>query len=438
MEPVASENMSGMLMAPAEDAVVGKVSRRLLPFLFSLFVVAYLDRVNVGFAALQMKSTLAFSDSIYGFGAGVFFVGYLLFQVPSNLALVRFGARRWLAAIMIAWGIISSGMMLVHTPMSFYVFRFLLGATEAGFFPGVIFYMTHWFPATARARSVSKFLMAMPVAGIFGGPLSGALLSLHGARGLAGWQWLFLLEGAPAIILGAIVPYYLTEKPGDAAWLDPGERACLLGAIEREADHRESARGSFFGEIFFRPETWLLCGAYFTLTWASYGIGLWLPEVVKNFSRSSDWIIGLISVIPYLTAAAVMGLVAASSDRTRTPYRHFAGATFAGAAGFFLATQSSHAALSTVCLSVSVAGIYSAFGPFWAMPGKLVSGPVAAAGIAFINSIGNLGGMFGPYVAGIAKQRTGTFTAGAIILGGVLCLSGFFAITLKSMDRRGQ
>lgn len=426
---------------PAElRAVVRKVSLRLLPFLFTLYVVAYLDRVNVGFAALQMKSALRFSDSVYGFGAGIFFAGYLLFQVPSNLALVKIGARKWLAALMICWGIISSGMMFVHTPFSFYTFRFLLGAAESGFYPGIILYLTFWFPLSARARSVSWLMMASPVAGLIGGPLSGILLSMSGVHHLAGWQWLFLMEGIPAIILGASVRFILTEKPSDAEWLEPSERETLLEAIKREGKRATvddlSARRSILMDVIARRDTWLLCGAYFALTWTSYGIGLWLPQVMKNFSGYSDKMVGVLAIAPYLFAVAVMVFVGAISDRTRQPHRTYAGCAFAGAAGFFLSVAPHHVLFSTIFLSISVAGVYSAFGPFWAMPGEFLSGASAAAGIAFINSLGNLGGLFGPYVTGMARQRTGSFAVGTIILGGVLFVSGVFALAVKASQSR--
>jgi MFS transporter, ACS family, tartrate transporter len=424
-----------------EASVVRKVSLRLLPFLFTLYVVAYLDRVNVGFAALQMKSALRFSDSVYGFGAGIFFAGYLLFQVPSNLALVKIGARKWLAALMICWGIISSGMMFVHTPLSFYTFRFLLGAAESGFYPGIILYLTYWFPLSARARSVSWLMMASPVAGLIGGPLSGILLSMTGVGHLAGWQWLFLMEGIPAIILGASVRFILAEKPRDATWLDPGERETLLAAIEREGKRVEQVsnsdvRRSILLDVIARRETWLLCAAYFALTWTSYGIGLWLPQVMKNFSGYSDKMVGVLAIAPYLFAVTVMVFVGAISDRTRQPHRTYAGCAFAGAAGFFLSVAPHHVLFSTIFLSISVAGVYSAFGPFWAMPGEFLSGASAAAGIAFINSLGNLGGLFGPYVTGMARQRTGSFAVGTMILGGVLFLSGVFALAVKGSQSK--
>jgi MFS family permease len=417
----------------AESAALRKASRRLLPFLFCLYVSAYLDRVNVGFAALQMKPALRFSDSVYGIGSGMFFVGYLFFQVPSNLALVRIGARRWLAALMIIWGMISAGTLLVHSPGSFYAFRFLLGAAEAGFFPGVILYLTYWFPASARARSVAFFMMAGPVSGIIGGPISGALLSLHDFAGLAGWQWLFLLEGLPAIALGVFVRFYLAEKPQDAAWLEQEERAGLLDALAREGKKSETGGSSFLASVIAKPETWLLCGAYFTLTFASYGVNLWLPQVVKSFSGYTDWFVGILSVVPYVAAVAVMGFVAARSDKKQQPHWHYAGVCFAGAAALALSSHPHRVFLSTALLCVTVASIYSAFGPFWAMPRAMLSGVAAPAGIAFINSIGNMGGAFGPSVVGMVKQHTGGFGAGTAVIAATLFLGGVMALLAKSL-----
>ncbi len=420
---------------PPESLVLRKVSRRILPFLFTLYMIAYLDRVNVGFAALQMKTALRLSDSVYGFGAGIFFAGYLIFQVPSNLVLVRVGARRWLSVLMIAWGFTSSGMMLVHSPVTFYSCRFLLGAAEAGFFPGIILYLTYWFPLSARAGSISGFMTAMPLSGVIGGPISGALLSLNGQGGIAGWQWLFLVEGAPAIILGVVVWFVLSDSPQHAAWLDSKERECLDAALKRESVPTSSGHRSFLTHIILRPETWLLSAAYFTLLWASLGVGLWLPEMVKSFSGYSDLMVGIISTIPFLASFALMSFVGASADKTRKPHLFFAACTFAGATGFLLTVPSHNVLLSTLFLSLAVAGAHSAFGPFWAMPGGFLSGPSAAAGIAFINSIGNCGGFFGPYVGGLVKQRTGSFAAGTALLALVLFLSGALALLLKSYQK---
>jgi len=420
-----------------ESIVLSKISRRILPFLFTLYIIAYLDRVNVSFAALQMKSALGLTDSVYGLGAGIFFAGYLIFQVPSNLVLERVGARRWVSLLMIAWGIVSSGMMLVHSPGTFYACRFLLGAAEAGFFPGLILYLTYWFPRSARAGSISGFMAAMPLSGVIGAPISGALLSLHGRGGMQGWQWLFLVEGAPAIILGVVVWFLLTDSPKHAAWLNHEERDCLAAAIQRESVPTSSQRGSFLAHIILRSETWLLCGAYFTLLWASLGVGLWLPEMVKSFSGYSDWMVGVISTIPFLSAFIAMMIVGTRSDRAGRPHLYFAGSAFAGAAGLLLTIPSHSVLLSTVFLSIAVAGIYSAFGPFWAMPGGFLSGSMAAAGIAFINSLGNCGGFFGPFVGGLVKQRTSSFFAGTFILASMLCISAILALALRARQNGG-
>jgi ACS family tartrate transporter-like MFS transporter len=419
------------MTSPAQSALLRKISLRLLPFLFLLYIVNYLDRVNVSFAALQMKSALNFSDSVFGFGAGIFFVGYLLFQIPSNLLLQRIGARRWLAVLIILWGAISSCTMFVRTPFSFYTFRFLLGLAEGGFFPGVIFYLTYWFPRSVRARTVSRFMIAMPLSGVIGSPLSGAILGLHGAHGLAGWQWLLLLEGAPAIVLGFILPFVLTDRPEHAAWLTNNDRATLSSLLEGEGNRPAIAQHLSISQIILRPETWLLCGAYFALIYGSLGTGIWLPLVIKGFSGLGNLQVGILTAVPYLVAAIAMWFVAHSSDKTRKPHAHFAGSVFAGAAGLALSTQTHQVVLSIAFLSVALAGIYSAFGPFWAMPSKYLSGPAAATAIAFINSLGNLGGFFGPYISGAAKQFTKSFTAGTLILAFILLIGGFLALKAR-------
>ncbi|MFZ0819142.1 MAG: MFS transporter [Candidatus Acidiferrales bacterium] len=415
------------MSSPAQSAVIRKISYRLLPFLFLLYIVNYLDRVNVSFAALQMKSALQFSDSVFGFGAGIFFVGYLLFQIPSNLLLKRIGARRWLAVLIILWGAISSCTMFVRTPFSFYTFRFLLGLAEGGFFPGVIFYLTFWFPRSVRARTVSRFMIAMPLSGVIGSPLSGAILVLHGAHGLAGWQWLFLLEGAPAVLLGFILPFVLTDRPEHAAWLSNEDRATLSTLLEGEGNRSALANQVSFTQIIFRPETWLLCGAYFTLIYGSLGTGIWLPLVIKDFSGLNNLQVAILTAVPYLVAAISMWFVARLSDKSRKPHATFACSVFAAAVALALSTQTHQVVLSIALLSIALAGIYSAFGPFWAMPGDFFSGQAAAAGIAFINSLGNLGGFFGPYISGAAKQHTSSFTAGTLILAAVLLSGGLLA-----------
>lgn len=419
--------------SPAQSAVIRKISIRLLPLLFLLYIVNYLDRVNVSFAGLQMKPALNFSDSVFGFGAGIFFVGYFVFQVPSNLLLQRIGARRWLAVLLILWGVISSCTMFVRTPAGFYFFRFLLGLAEGGFFPGIILYLTYWFPPSVRARTVSRFMIGMPLAGFFGAPLSGAILSLNGAHGLAGWQWLFLLEGAPAIVLGFILPFVLADRPEHAAWLSNDDRSALSALLEGEGNRSVQPAQISILPIILRAETWLLCGAYFALICGSLGTGIWLPLVIKNFSGLGNFQVSVLTAIPYLVAAIVMFFVGVLSDKTRRPHASFATSLLAAAAALALSTQTHQVFPSIALLSMAFAGIYSAFGPFWAMPGRSLSGPAAAAAIAFINSVGNLGGFFGPYVSGLAKQSTGTYTAGTLIIAGILFAGGLLAIRARRM-----
>src|SRR5437016_5556989 len=297
-----------------EDVVVRTLTWRLVTFLFLLYIVAYLDRINLGFAALQMQQQLGFTDAVYGFGAGVFFAGYFLFQVPSNLVLERVGARRWIAVLMILWGIISASMASVTSVRSFYALRFLLGAAEAGFFPGVILYLKNWFPARARARTVARFMTAAPLSGVVGGPLSGALLGLHLTPGLAGWQWMFLMEGVPAVMLGGVVLVYLVDRPEDAHWLPHEERDWLVETLRRERAEITGGAGVFAGLRSGR--IWMLALVYFGLNTVSYGVSLWLPTLIRSLSGVSNFAVGMLSAIPYVAAAVAMVAVGLHSDRS--------------------------------------------------------------------------------------------------------------------------
>ena len=415
-----------------ETAVLSRLTWRLLPFLFLLYIVAYLDRINVGFAALQMQEQLKFSDRMYGLGAGMFFAGYFLFQVPSNLALHRVGARRWIAMLMIIWGVISSSMATVETPRGFYVLRFLLGSAEAGFFPGMILYLKSWFPENARARAVALFMTAGPLSGVLGGPLSGALLGLHHRGGLAGWQWLFLLEGLPAIVLGAVVYFQLADRPSNAAWLREEQRAWLIRTLENEkiasfSDGSSDTLTIFFTEVVLNTRIWLLAFIYFGLNTCSYGISLWLPTLIHSWSAAGSFFIGMVSAIPYLAAAVAMVLVGQHSDRTGERRWHVALMAFAGAAALFVAAYAGSLAVSVAAISVAMLSVYSMVGPFWAMPTKFLQGTAAATGIALINSIGNMGGFFGPAVIGSVRTSTGSFRGGFLIAGATLALCGCVA-----------
>ena len=289
--------------------MVRTLTWRLVPFLFLLYIVAYLDRINLGFAALQMQKQLAFTDAVYGFGAGVFFAGYFLFQVPSNLVLERVGARRWIAVLMVTWGIISASMSLVGGTRSFYGLRFLLGAAEAGFFPGVILYLKNWFPAQARARTVARFMTAAPLSGVVGGPLSGALLGLHQKSGLAGWQWMFLLEGLPAIALGAVVWVTLVDRPELASWLSSEQRVWLQRTLQREREGAAATSRPGALAAFRIGRVWILALVYFGLNTVSYGMSMWLPNLIKSLSGLSNFAIGVLSAIPYVAAALAMVVV---------------------------------------------------------------------------------------------------------------------------------
>src|SRR5712671_7996931 len=394
-----------------EEAVVRRLTWRLVPFLFLLYIVAYLDRINVGFAALQMQQQLAFTDAVYGLGAGMFFAGYFCFQVPSNLVLQRVGARRWVALLMMVWGVISSAMVLVSGPRSFYVLRFLLGAAEAGFFPGVIFYLKSWFPARARARTVARFMTAAPLSGAVGGPISGALLGLHLSGGLAGWQWMFLMEGIPAVLLGGVALVYLVDRPEEAAWLSGDERDWLLGTLQREREEMVLESRTF--SALAMPRIWMLALVYFGLNTVSYGVSLWLPKLIKSLSGVSNLTVGLLSAIPYVAAALAMVAVGLHSDRSGERRWHTALPAFAGAIALTGAAYSTSVGPSIVLISVAVLGVFSMMGPFWAMPTSFLSGAAAAAGIAIINSIGNLGGFFGPLVIGMVRASTGQFKGGS-------------------------
>jgi MFS transporter, ACS family, tartrate transporter len=407
--------------------VVSKLTRRLLPFLFLLYIVNYLDRINVGFAALQMRAQLGFSDKVYGMGAGIFFAGYFFFQVPSNLGLARVGARKWIAAIMVLWGTISAAMIFVATPRSFYLLRFLLGASEAGFFPGMILYLKGWFPPPARAKAMALFMTAAPLAGVVGGPISGALLGLHAAN-LSGWQWLFLMEGLPAVLLGVVVLLCLTDSPEIAAWLSSDERTWLTGELRRERLAHPAAASDKIFAAFTQRKVWLLVLVYLGETTSFYGISLWLPSMIKNASGDSNLVVGLLSVIPYLMTAVAMVLVGMHSDHTGERKWHLAGCAFAGSIGLAGAAYATSTVASMAMLSLTMMAGFSMMGPFWATSTEVLSEISAVAGIALINSFGNLGGFLGPYTIGLVRTWTGSFRGGLLAVAVLLGLAGGLAL----------
>ena len=416
------------------EGTLSKVSWRLIPLLFLCYIIAYIDRINVGFAGLQLQKTFGVDAStyyrIYGYGSGLFFIGYFLFEVPSNLILHRIGARVWIARIMIVWGIISSCMMFIKSPAGFYWMRFLLGAAEAGFFPGVILYLTYWYPAGDRARTVALFSTAATLSGFVNSPISGKLLQLDGLKGLAGWQWLFLIEGIPAVLVGILVLYMLPDGPRKARWLSEQEKNTLLGALQRE---EQSSSGGKHGlrDAFTSGRVWLLCVIYFLLNVGGYGCEMWLPQIIRSFSNLSEFRIGLLNGIPYIVATVLMVLNGRHSDRTGERRWHVAVSALAGAVGFISSAYTPNVALSLAALALAFAGVKSMVGPFWALGTASLSGAAAAAGIAWINSVGNLGGFVGPTVVGFIKQKTGSYAGAVSVLGFALIILACLAITLR-------
>lgn len=415
---------------------LAKVRRRLIPFLFLLYIVAYLDRINVSFAALQMNEALGFSSAVYGLGAGIFFISYVLFEVPSNLILHRVGVRPWIARIMITWGIASSAMMFVQGTTSFYALRFVLGAAEAGFFPGIILYLTRWFPARERARAIALFMTATALAGVFGGPISGLLLAMDGVGGLGGWQWLFLLEGIPAILLGAAVLAWLPEGPADAKWLEPHERAAIIARLEDEERSAGASAHGAFGPALRSGRLWALAFLYFSIIITFYGVSFWLPQILQQLSGLNDLSVAFLSALPYVVAAIGMVFVARLSDRTGKRAQYIAVCALVGAVGFGASASVTSPVASLLALSLTALGVWGTLGPFWAMPPAFLRGTAAAGGIAVINSVGNIGGFAGPYAVGYVRDATGSFSAGLWLMAGCLVVGAVIALALsRSMQR---
>ena len=400
---------------------------RLMPFLFLLYIVAYLDRINVSFAVLQMRGQLGLSDRVYGRAAGMFFAGYFFFQLPSNLVLEKFGVRRWISGLMITWGVISCLMIFIRGPVSFYAMRFLLGSAEAGFFPGMILYMKRWFPANTRARAVAWFMTANPLAGIVGSPISGALLGLSG-KGLSGWQWMFLMEGIPAIFLGVAVFWALSDSPREASWLKGEERAWLLERLALEQQAESSLRKENLWAVLVSPRIWMLSVVYFGVSTTMYGVTLWLPSVIRSLSGLSYFLTGIVSALPFVVTAVAMVLVGMSSDRTGERRWHTAVPAFVGALALVAAGYGSSTVVVVTCIGLGLVCAESMVGPFWAMATSRMVGLSAAAGIAVINSLANLGGYFGPDIIGFFRKATGGFRGGLLAIGATLALSSGIAL----------
>jgi D-galactonate transporter len=423
-----------------EKQTFRKITWRLIPFLFLCYILAYLDRVNVGFAKLQMQQDLGISDTVYGMGAGIFFIGYFLFEVPSNLIMQKVGAKFWIARIMIVWGFLSSSMMLTQSANMFYVFRFFLGVAEAGFFPGIILYLTFWYPRKYRAKMVAVFMTAIALSGVVGGPLSGWIMSsMSGVAGLKAWQWLFLLEGIPSVIIGIIVLFYLDNNPASARWLSSEEKELVLTRLQEEEELKKAEGESRhrISDAFRSKKVWLLCLVYFGFIVGNYGIGFWLPQIIKETLTRDVWLIGLISIIPWGIAAIAMVINGHHSDKTGERRWHIAMAGIVGAVAFALSGYPGiSGVIGLVALTFAVSGVMSAISAFWTLPTSLLSGTAAAAGIAWINSVGNLGGYLGPFIIGHIRDSSNNMSLALGVLAVCCLISSLAVLVVTGMKRQ--
>jgi MFS transporter, ACS family, tartrate transporter len=421
---------------PIEQATMRRVFWRLIPLLMLGYFCAYLDRGNVGMAAPTMSPDLGFSNAVFGFGSGLFFWGYFLAEIPSNLILNRVGARMWFTRILITWGLISGLTAFVWNGWSFYTIRFALGLAEAGFYPGVVLYLTWWFPSYYRTRAMSRFQAASMISLIIGPPIGGLLLNMHGFSGLHGWQWLFILEALPAVIMAGVVWVMLTDRPSEAKWLAPEQRQWLTERLDSERTQRESIRKFSLFEAFTHPKLWLLTLAYFGPNVSAYGLVFFLPMIVKGLGVPTEWI-GTVSGVPYIFGFAAMLTMGWHSDHTGERKWHVVSCYFVCAAG--LATAAligpSHPVLVMVMLCVAIMGSNSSAPIFWSLPSAILSGTAAAGGLAMINSVGNLGGWVGPWVYGLVKDATGDPTIGLLCLAIAPAISGV-AVLIAGHDRR--
>jgi ACS family tartrate transporter-like MFS transporter len=407
------------------DKVLARAAWRLIPFMSLMYVVSFLDRVNISFASLTMNHDLGFSHEAYGFGAGIFFWGYFLFEVPSNLALQKVGARLWMCRICVTWGLLSMVTAFVKDPVSFSVLRFLLGAAEAGLFPGMVLYMTYWFPASTRARFIAMFLAGVPLANVIGGPISGWLLGVEG-HGLHGWQWMLVLEGIPSLLCGIATLWVLPDGPAKAKWLSQEEKNIIAARLAAD-----SSVGALHGfkEMLLDTRIWILMIPDFSIVIGLYGLNLWQPQMIKAMGYTNIQT-GFIISLPYLLAMGAMVALGWSSDKSGERAGHVAFGAFAGAAGMAGAVLLTNHAAIIASLCVACCGIYAALAVFWTLPSSLLRGTAAAAGLALLNSFSNLGGFFGPFLMGWARQTTGNFTLGMLVLSGMLVLAGFAVLVI--------
>ena len=445
---LAAAGMSQNYTGQQAERTYSKVTLRLIPFLFVCYVVSYLDRINVGYAQLQVKGDLGFSDAVYGLGAGIFFIGYFLFEVPSNLLLERIGAKRTICRIMILWGLASACMAFVRTPMTFYIVRFTLGVFEAGFFPGIILYLTYWFPGSRRARIIAMFMSGIAIAGVIGGPLSGWIMTdFNGVGGMAGWQWMFIIEGLPACFLGLYVLFRFDDRPEDAAWLSREEKALIRHHLDLEAGggpvpHHGTGEHSLM-QVLRDPRVYVLSFAYFCFICGVYVISFWLPTFIKEMGVTSALRVGLLSVIPYGITAVGMILIGRHSDRTLERRWHCAIPAFLGAVGLvaMVYTPASNMPLAIAFLSLASLGIITTMPLFWAIPTAYLKGSAAAGGIAFVNSLGLIGGFVSPFALGWIKTATGSLSWGLFAMAGVMVAGGLtllFAVPPDVLRERSE
>lgn len=414
-----------------------KLTLRVMPFLIICYIVSYLDRANISFAKLQFMSDLGFSETAYGFGAGLFFVGYVLFEVPSNILMQRIGARRTLMRIMILWGLISSAMMFVNSPFQFYIMRFFLGAAEAGFFPGVIFYLTYWFPATRRGRVTGFFMMGAAAAGVIGGPVSTwIMIYLAGLHGLHGWQWLFLFEGIPAVILGFVAYFFLSDQPRDAAWLTEREKAIVLGDLAAEERGEPKSKGHGLRDALSNAKVYVGITAYFCVLVSFNAIGFWAPTIIRDVGVKDLFDVGLLSSVVFLAGAAGTYIVGFSSDRRMERRWHLVASCAVIALCFTLLPLTAHSVpLAITLLSIAAAASYGSFVVFWTMPPVFLPGKSKASGIALITSLGGIGAFVSPTLVGWMKSTTGSIYLGLIILGGISLIGALLILVTIPANR---
>lgn len=421
---------------PAAQVARKRIAWRLLPFLFLLYIIAFLDRMNISAAALEMPHDLGFNDRVVGLGAGMFFIGYMVLEIPGALIAERLSARKWIARIMISWGIITALMAFIHTAREFYFVRFLVGAAEAGFFPAVIVYLSHWFRYRDRAKAIAVFYAASPLSYVVGSPLAGLLLGITWFE-LRGWRWLFILEGVPAVVLGVVTIFYLTDWPREAMWLEPDEREWINSQLENEKHVKQKVRSYTIWQAFAQRDVILLTLCYFCATTGGYGVAFWLPSILKRLSGQSDMRVTLFAALPYLAGFVVQQLNGWHSDRTLERRWHASASIFLCGVSLLLAViYASSLAIAVSLFCLVGAGYYSFHPCFWAVPTAFLSESAAAASIGLINSVGNLGGFFGPMVMGSLVNRTHSFRAGLLYLVGSLCLSGILMLAVGAGRRR--